>query len=142
MHWLGFFSSFVIERYNDFVLINGTQNTNIYDLSLVVTTVIDSLGVSIPAGFLDIPSKNSSPIERHLDLLKIGSNSCPDLSRHTTCSIMTDEGSALVNVASLISGYNHCLCSFHVHQLAVRVSYFFLYVSTLYVINTLISHLL
>ena len=124
MHWLGFFSSFVIERYNDFVLINGTQNTNIYDLSLVVTTVIDSLGVSIPAGFLVIPSKNSSLIERHLDHLKIGSNSCPDLSRHTTCSIMTDEGSALVRMAPSMSGYVHSLYVFHVNQLAVRVSLF------------------
>ena len=37
---------------------------------------------------------------------------------------MTDEGSALVKVASDMTGYHHCLCAFHINQLDVRVSSF------------------
>ena len=37
---------------------------------------------------------------------------------------MTDKVSALVKVASDMAGYNHCLCAFHINQLAVRVSSF------------------
>ena len=51
LHWSGSSSSFFIDIYSDFVLIDGTHKTDIYDLSLVVITVVDSLGVSIPTGF-------------------------------------------------------------------------------------------
>ena len=51
LHWSDSFSSFFIEKYSDFILIDGTRNINIYDISLVIITVVDSLGVSIPAGF-------------------------------------------------------------------------------------------
>ena len=37
---------------------------------------------------------------------------------------MTDEGSVLVKVSSDMAGYYHCLCAFHINQLAVRVSSF------------------
>ena len=70
------------------------------------------------------PSKNSSSIESHFDHLKIGSNMSHDLYWSTYCAIMTGEGSAFVKVVSSIVGYKHCLCSFHVNQLAVRVSYY------------------
>ena len=33
-----------IEGLSDFVLIDGTHKTNIYNLSLIVTTAVDSLG--------------------------------------------------------------------------------------------------
>ena len=56
LHWVGSFSSLFIEKYSDFVLIDGTHKTDIYDLSLVVTTVVDSLGVAI----LDSRGKSSS----------------------------------------------------------------------------------
>ena len=49
---VGFPFSLFIESYNDFVLIDGTRKTNIYDLSMVVITVVDTLGVSIPTDFL------------------------------------------------------------------------------------------
>ena len=51
LYWSGSFSSLFIENYIDFVLIDGTRKTNIYDLSLVLITIIDSLGVSIPVLF-------------------------------------------------------------------------------------------
>ena len=121
-HWSGPSSSFFIDRYSDFVLIDGTHKNDIYDLSLVVITVVDSLGVSIPTGFIVTSSENSSSIESHLDLLRVGGNSSPNLSRNTSYSIMTDEGSALIKVAPSMWGCNHCLFSFHVNQLAVRVS--------------------
>ena len=37
---------------------------------------------------------------------------------------MTDEGSVLVKVSSDMAGYHHCLCAFHINQLAVRVNSF------------------
>ena len=124
LHWAGSLSTMFVDKFNDFILIDGTHKTNIYDLSLIVTTTVDSLGISVPVGFLLAPSENSASIEDHLVNLRIGSD---DSQQFSSRSIMTDEGSALVKVASLVSGYNHCLCSFHVHQLAVRVSlYLFL----------------
>ena len=89
-----------VEKYSDFSLIEGTRKTNIYDLSLVVTTIVDSLRVSIPASFLVPPSENSSSIDSHLDILRISSNPSHDLSGSTSCSVMTNEESASVNVTS------------------------------------------
>ena len=122
LHWSDSYSSLFIEKYSNSILIDGTHKTNVYDLSLVVATVATPFGVSIPVVFLVIPSKNSSSIESILDLLRIGSNSSPDLSGNTCCSIITNEGSDLVKMASSMSGYNHCMSSFYVIQLAVRVS--------------------
>ena len=119
LNWSGSFSSLFIERYGDFLLNDRTDKTNISNLSLVVATVVDSLGVSVLTNFLVTSFENSSSIERYIDLLKIYSNSLSGLSMNTT---MTDERSALVKVASFMSGFNHCLCAFHVNQLAVRVS--------------------
>ena len=118
-----YFSISCLKKYSDFILIDGSRKTIIYDLSLVVTIVVDSLSISIPVGFLVTSFKNSSSIQTHLDLLRIGSNTSHDLSRSVSRSMMTDEGSALVEVASSISGYYHYLCYFHINQLAVRVSF-------------------
>ena len=52
LHWSGFFSSLFVEKYNNFVLIDGTRKTNIYNRSLVVTTVVDSLVISVTVVFL------------------------------------------------------------------------------------------
>ena len=79
LYWSGSFSSLFIKKYSDFILIDGTRKTNIYDLSLVVTTIIDSSEVSIPTIFLVSPSENSLSIESHLRLLRIVSNSSPGL---------------------------------------------------------------
>jgi len=65
--------------------------------------VVDSLGISVPTGFMVAPSENSSSIESHLDHLKIGSNPSHDLYGSTSCAIMTDERSTLVKVVSSIS---------------------------------------
>ena len=124
LHWSGSFSSLFVEHYNDFLFIDGTHKTNINDLSLLITTMVGSLGILVSVGFMVAPSKNSSSIEIHLDHLKIGSNIYHDLIGSIFCVIMTDEGSTLVKVASSISGYNHYLCSFHVNQLAVGISSF------------------
>ena len=59
-----------------------------------------------------------------MNLLKLTGNNCIDPSYVNTRSIMTDEGSALVKVATDMDGYHHCLCTFHINQLAVRVSTF------------------
>ena len=57
LYWSGSFSSLFIEKYIDFILIDGIHKTRIYDLSLVVTTVVDSLDVSIPVSFYLILQK-------------------------------------------------------------------------------------
>ena len=117
-------SKTLVSVFSDFVLIDSTRKTNIHDLSLVVTTVVDSLGRSVLLGFLLAPSEHSESITRHMNLLKLTGNNCIDSSYANTCSIMTDEGSTLVKVASDMAGYHHCLCAFHINQLAVRVSSF------------------
>ena len=109
---------------SDFVLIDGTHKTNIYDLSLIVTTVVDSLGKFVPLGFLLATSEHSESITKHMSLLKLTGNNCIDPSYVNSRSIMTDEGSVLVKVASYMTGYHYCLCPFHINQLAVRVSSF------------------
>ena len=81
---------------SDFVLINGTHKTNIYDLSLIVTTVVESLGNFVPLGFLLAPSEHSESITRHMNLLKLTGDNCIDPLYVNSRSIMTDEGSALV----------------------------------------------
>ena len=103
-------------------MIDGTHKTNIYNLSLIVTTIVDSLGKSIPIGFLVAPSEHSDSITRPMKLLKLTRTDCCDSSLIQSRSIMTDEGSALVGVASNMGGYPHCLCAFHINQLTVRVS--------------------
>ena len=51
LHWSNSFSDSFIHSYSDFLLIDITHKTSIYDLSLVVTTVVDYLSISIPVGF-------------------------------------------------------------------------------------------
>ena len=41
LYWAGSLSSLCVDKYNDFILIDGTHKTNIYDLSLIVTTTVD-----------------------------------------------------------------------------------------------------
>ena len=124
LHWSNPLSRTFVTGLNDFVLVDGTHKTNIYDLSLIVTTVVDSLGKSVPLGFLLAPYEHSESITTNINLLKLIGNNCIDPSYEYARSVMTDEGSSLVKVASDMAGYNHCLCSFHINQLDVRVSSF------------------
>ena len=86
--------------------------------------MVDSLGKYVPLGFLLAPSEHSESITRHMNILKLTGNNCINPSYINTRSIMTDESSALVKVASDMAGYHHCICAFHIKQLAVRVSSF------------------
>ena len=70
------------------------------------------------------PSEHSESIIRHTNILKLTGNYCIDPLYINSRSIMTDEGSALVKVASDMAGSHHCLCAFHINQLDVRVSSF------------------
>ena len=115
LYWSNLLSRTFMPVFSDFVLTDGTHKTNIYDFSLIVTTVVDSLGKSVPLGFLLTPSEHSGPITRYINLLKLTGNNCIDPSYVNTCSIMTDEGSDLVKVASDMAGYHHCLCAFHIN---------------------------
>ena len=86
--------------------------------------MVDSLGISVPVGFMVAPSENSSSIDSHLDYLEIGSNPSYDLYGSISCAIMIDEGFTLVKVASSISDYNYYLCSFQ---------FFTFYMGTLFI---------
>ena len=48
--------------YIDFLLIDSTRKINIYDLSLIITTVVDSLEKSVSIGFLMTSSEYSDSI--------------------------------------------------------------------------------
>ena len=122
LHWSNPLSRTFMPGLSDFVLNNGNHKTNIYYLSLIVTTVIDSLGKSVPLGFLLAPFEHSESITRHMNLLKLTGNNCIDPSYVNSRSIMTDKGSTLVKVASDMAGSHHCLCAFHINQLDVRIN--------------------
>ena len=122
LHWSSPCSKLFVPNYSDFLLIVGTQKTNIYDLPLIVTIVVDSLGKYVPIGFLVAPSEHLYSITRQMYPLKLTRTNCCNNSSIQSWSIPTDEGSALVKVPSNMDGYHHCLCSFHINQLAVRMS--------------------
>ena len=122
LHWSGRFSRSFVSSYSDFLLIDSTHKTSISDLSLIVTDIVDSLGKSIPIGFLVAPSEHSDSITRHMKLLNLTRPEHYDPSLTQSRSIETDEGSALVKVSSNMDGYYHCFCLFRINQLAIRVS--------------------
>ena len=122
LHWSGPYSKVFVPNYSDFLLIGGTHKTNINDLLLIVRTVVDSFGKSISIGFLVTSSGHLYSITRQINLLKLTRTGCCDPSLIRPRFIMTGEGLAWVKVASNTDGYHHCLCSFHINQLAVRVS--------------------
>ena len=80
LHWSGPYSKFSVPNCSDFLLIDGTHKLNIYDLSLIVTTVLNSLGKSIPIGFLVAPSGHSDSITRQMNRLKLTRTGCCDPS--------------------------------------------------------------
>ena len=122
LHWSGRFSKSFVSSYSDFLLIDSTHKSSISDVSLIVTAIVDSLGKSIPIGFLVTPPEHSDSITRHMKLLNLTGTDHYDPSLTQSRSIETDEDSALVKVASNMDGYHHCLCPFRINQLDIRVS--------------------
>ena len=76
LHWSGPYSKLSVPNCSKCLLIDGTQKTNIYDLSLIVTTVVDSLENSVPIGFLVAPSGHSDSITGQMNLLKLTHTGC------------------------------------------------------------------
>ena len=142
LYWSSSLSKSFVPNCSDFVLIDGTHKTNIYDLSLVVTNVVVSLGKSVPLGLLLAPSEHSDSTTRNMNILKIIRTNCIDPSFVNTHSIMTNEGPALVKVASNIAGYHHCLFDFHINQLAVRVNNIFYHANIHFVIQNVCCQVL
>ena len=62
-----------------------------------------------------VPFEHSDSITRQMNLLKLTRTDCCNNSSIQSRSIMTDEDSVLVKVASNMDGYHHCLCSFHIN---------------------------
>ena len=122
LHWSGPSSKLFVLNCSNFLLIDGTRKMNIYHLSLIVTTVVNSLEKYIPIGFLVAPSEHSDSITRQMNLLKLTRTGCCDPSSIQSRSIMTEEGPALVKVASNVDGCHHWLYLFYINQLAIRVS--------------------
>ena len=94
LHWSGPYSKLFVPNCSECLLIDGTQKTNIYNMSLIVTTVVDSLENSVPIGFLVAPSGHSDSITRQMHLLKVTCTDYCDLSPIQSRSIMTNEGPA------------------------------------------------
>ena len=65
-----------------------THKTNIYDISLIVTSVIDSLGKYIIISFLVAPSEHSESITRQMNLLKLTRPCCCNTSSIQSRSII------------------------------------------------------
>ena len=55
LHWSNPLSNTFVPVLSDFVLIDGTHKTTIYNLLLIINTVVDSLGKSVPLGLLLAP---------------------------------------------------------------------------------------
>ena len=96
---------------------------------------------SVPLGCLLTLSQYSDLITRYMNQLKLTRTNCINPSFINTRSIMTDESSALDKVDPDMAGYHHCLCAFHINQLAVRVSIFFYFVMHLFIQNVCRHHL-
>ena len=70
-----------------------------------------------------VPSEHKYSIIRLMNLLNLTRTGCFNPSSIQLWSVMTDEDSTLVKVASNMDGYYHCLYSFHISQLDIKVSY-------------------
>ena len=84
-------------------------------MSLIITTGVDSVGKYVPIGFIVAPFEHSDPIIRQMNLLKVTHTGCCNPSLIQSRYIMTDEGSALVKVASNMDGYHHYLYLFQIN---------------------------
>ena len=68
------------------------------------------------------PYEHSDSLTRHMKLLTLTRINCCDPSLIQSGSVMTDEGSTLVKIASNINRFHQYLCAFRINQLAVRVN--------------------
>jgi len=59
-------------KYGDFILIDGTHGTNAYGLTLIPLCLVDTLGKTIFAAVLVVPSKNSTSHINKMKAVNIG----------------------------------------------------------------------
>ena len=71
LYWYSPCSKLCVPNCSDFLLIDGTHKTNIYDISLIVTIVVDSFGKSVPITFLVAPSEHLDSITRQMNFRKL-----------------------------------------------------------------------
>ena len=91
------------DKYNDYVLHDGTFGTNVFNLTLIPTVVVDCFGRSQISSVMTAPTESSECIinmAEYMDLFKEGS------------TYHTDEGRAYPLVASYFQ-LNHKLCYHH-----------------------------
>ena len=62
LYWSNFLSSSFLSKYDDFGLVYSTHKINMYALSLVVKTIVDYLGISIPVENLVVSLEYSQSI--------------------------------------------------------------------------------
>ena len=94
------------KAYGDYVNQDGTFGTNVYELTLMPTVVVDAMGKSV------ISSINLAHSENNNDLLKMGN--ALGLYKENA-SYMTDGGTAFAVVAEA-TGMNHIECLHHFHN--------------------------
>ncbi|MEN9638165.1 MAG: transposase domain [Bacteroidota bacterium] len=90
-------------QYNDFIIVDGTHNTVMYDLKLMPYTVVCALGKSVIAGFALDESENGETVTDGLSMFNLG---------RAGSTLMTDGGSAFPSAASEAQ-MHHILCSQH-----------------------------
>ena len=102
-----------IRLYQDFLLLDGTHKTNVYDLRLMPLAVVDCLGYTMPVGVLLAPSESTDAVQLLFETLGIEDN--PEYC------VMTEEGAAFVSYCSGLQR-SHLLCTHHFRMKAMEVS--------------------
>ena len=96
--------------YKDFTILDGTHDTNKYKLVLIPSTNIDCLMRSVVTSFTINRSENNELAKNLMDKCGLA---------HEGGTLMTDEGSGWVNVASELK-MRHALCAHHFREKGVK----------------------
>ena len=78
-------------KYSDFIVIDGTHGTNAYGLTLIPLCLVDTLGKTIIAAVLIVPSENSTSIINGMKAVNIGSEGGVLLSDGGLCFAIVAE---------------------------------------------------
>jgi hypothetical protein len=92
--------------FGDFIINDGTHNTDMYGLILMMNTLVDSLGMSIMSSYSQFRSEHSDHLERALMHFGLGADGV---------TFMTDAGPAYYIIAERFK-LIHVLCTKHYHN--------------------------
>jgi len=78
-------------KFGNFIVIDGTHGTNAYGLTLIPLCLVDTLGKTIIAAVLIVPSENSTSIINGMNAVNIGSEGGVLLSDRGICFAIVAE---------------------------------------------------